>query len=130
MLAEWYFCCCISANSSDTEAFLSILESLENPESDSQLLYLAYNGLKHTEDRMQIYALPAVLKSLHRENLPAGLKSTIKRYFNHLTESVPEGVENSVRQLINLALSNQPSAKIIKTIKTLLGRVNTYQNGG
>lgn len=120
MLAEWYFCCCISANPSDTEAFLSILDSLENPESDSQLLYLAYNELKHTEDRMQIYALPAVLKSLHRENIPAGLKSTVKRYFNHLTESVPEGVENSVRQLINLALSNQPSAKIIEIVNSFV----------
>ncbi|MEQ8387025.1 MAG: hypothetical protein RH949_32180 [Coleofasciculus sp. A1-SPW-01] len=120
MLAEWYFCCCISANPSDTEAFLSILDSLENPESDSQLLYLAYNELKHTEDRMQIYALPTVLKSLHRENLPAGLKSTIKRYFNHLTESVPEGVENSIQQLIDLALSNQSFAKIIKTVKTFV----------
>lgn len=120
MLAEWYFCCCISANPSDTEAFLSILESLENPESDSQLLYLAYNELKRTEDRMQIYALPAVLKSLRRENLPVGLKSTIKRYFNHLTKSVPEGVENSIRQLINLALSNQPSAKIINIVNSFV----------
>lgn len=118
MLTEWYFCCCISANPSDTEAFLSILESLENPESDSQLLYLAYNELKHTEDRMQIYALPAVLKSLHRDNLPAGLKNTIKRYFDRLTESVPEGVQNSIRQLINLVLSNQPSAKIIDVVNS------------
>ena len=121
MLAEWYFCCCISANPSDTEAFLSILESLENPESDSQLLYLAYNELKHTEDRMQIYALSAVLKSLHRDNLPAGLKNTIKRYFDRLTESVPPSVETSIRQLINLALSNQPSAKIIDIVNSFVG---------
>jgi len=120
MLAEWYFCCCISANPSDMEAFLSILDSLENPESNSQLLYLAYNELKHTEDRVQIYALPAVLKSLHRENIPAGLKSSVKRYFNHLTESVPEGVGRSVRQLINLALSNQPSAKIIEIVNSFV----------
>lgn len=120
MLAEWYFCCCISANPSDTEAFLSILESLENPESDAQLLYLAHNELKHTEDRMQIYALPAVLKSLRRENLPAGLKNTIKRYFKDLTESMPEDVETSIRQLINLALSNQTSAKIIDIVNSFV----------
>jgi hypothetical protein len=121
MLAEWYFCCCISANPSDTEAFLSILESLQNPESDSQLLYLAFNELKRTEDKMQIYALPAVLKSIHRENLPAGLKNTIKCYFNHLTESIPESVENSVRQLVNLVLANQPSArKIIETVNSFV----------
>ena len=123
MLAEWYFCCCISANPSDTEAFLSILDSLENPESDSKLLYLAYNELRHTEDRMQIYALPTVLKSLHRENLPAGLKSTIKHYFNHLIESVPESVENSVRQLINLVLSKQPSTKIIKIVNSFVQEI-------
>ncbi|MCP2728537.1 hypothetical protein [Limnofasciculus baicalensis] len=121
MLAEWYFCCCISANPSDTEAFLSILESLENPESDSQLLYLAYNELKRTEDRMQIYALPAVLKLLHRENLPAGLKGTIKRNFkdlSDLSEIVPESVKNPIHQLINLALSNQPSTKIMEAANT------------
>jgi hypothetical protein len=120
MLTEWYFCCCISANPSDTESFLSILESFENPETDSQLLYLAYNELKHTEDRMQIYALSAVLKSLHRDNLPAGLKNTIKRYFDRLTESVPESVENSIRQLINLVLSNQRSAKIIDIVNSFV----------
>lgn len=116
MLAEWYFCCCISASPSDTEAFLSILETLENPESDAQLLYLAYNELKHVADIMQIYALPAVLKSLHRENLPAGLKDTIKRYFKDLTESVPEDVENSIRQLINWVLLNQHHTKIIDIV--------------
>ncbi|NEO53319.1 MAG: hypothetical protein F6K54_09645 [Okeania sp. SIO3B5] len=118
MLSEWYFCCCIRANPADTEAFLSILDVLENPESDSQLLYLAYNELERTEDRMQIYALPVVLKSLRRENLPAGLKSRIKRYLENLIESVPEKVEDSVRQLIELALSNQTEnlTKIIKVV--------------
>jgi hypothetical protein len=123
MLSEWYFCCCISANPSDTEAYLSILDSLENPESDSKLLYLAYNELGRTEDRMQIYALPAVLKSLHRERLPAGLKSTIKHYFTHLIESVPESVENSVRQLINLVLSSQSSTTIIRIVNSLVQEI-------
>ncbi|MDY7007687.1 MAG: hypothetical protein SWX82_28060 [Cyanobacteriota bacterium] len=122
MLSEWYFCCCISANSSDTEAFLSILDVLENPESDSQLLYLAYNELERTEDRMQIYALPVVLKSLRRENLSAGLKSRIKRYLDRLIKSIPEEVEDSVRQLIKLALSNQTDnfTKIIKFVNTFV----------
>lgn len=116
MFAEWYFCCCISANPSDTEAFLSILESIENPESDSRLLYLAYNELRHAQDRMQIYAIPAVLRSLHRENLPAELKNTIKRYLKnlverHLVENVPERVENRLRQLMNSALSDRASTQ-------------------
>jgi hypothetical protein len=120
MLAEWYFCCCINANPSDTESFLSILESLENPESDAQLLYLAYNELRHTEDRMQIYAVPAILKSLRRESFPAGLKKTIKHYFEDLTETLSEDLENSIRQLINLALSNQYPAKIIDVINSFV----------
>jgi hypothetical protein len=124
MLAEWYFCCCISANPSDTEAFLSILDSLENPDSDSQLLYLAYKELKRTEYRMQIYAVPAVLKSLHRDDLPDELKNTIKRYLkdlvNHLVENVPDKVENSVRQLINLVFDSQPSEKIIQVVNTFV----------
>ncbi|MEQ8536215.1 MAG: hypothetical protein RIB93_01920 [Coleofasciculus sp. D1-CHI-01] len=120
MLAEWYFCCCISANPSDTEAFLSILDSLENPDSDSQLLYLAYKELKRTEYRMQIYAVPAVLKSLHRDDLPAGLKNTIKRYLKDLVKNVPEKVKNSILQLINLVFSSQSSEKIIQVVNTFV----------
>jgi len=118
MLAEWYFCCCISASPSDTTAFLSILETLENSESDSQLLYLTYDELQRTEDWMQVYALPQVLKSLHRENLPAGVKDIVKRYFNRLANSVPEEVGEIVQELIDSVLSQQPSASdIIKALK-------------
>jgi hypothetical protein len=120
MLAEWYFCCCINSNSSETEAFLSILESIENPESNAQLLYLAYNELKHTEDIMQIYALPTVLNSLRRDSLPDGLKNTINKYFKHLSASVPEQVENSIQQLIKLELSNQSSENIIKVVNSFV----------
>jgi hypothetical protein len=120
MLTEWYFCCCIGANSSDTETFLSILESIENPESDHQLLYLAYEELKQTEDKMQIYALPTVLKSLYQDNLPTGIQKTIKQYLKHLVENVPEVVASSVGQIVNLVLSNQPSTKIIELINTFV----------
>ncbi|NET29888.1 hypothetical protein [Okeania sp. SIO1I7] len=122
MLTEWYFCCCINAHPSDTEAFLSIMEVLENPESDSKLLYLAYNELERTEDRMQIYALPVVFKSLRRENLPYGLKSRIEHYLGHLINNVPEKVKKSVQQLIKLPLSNQTDnfTNIIKVVSTFV----------
>ncbi|NEQ09734.1 MAG: hypothetical protein F6K37_28460, partial [Moorea sp. SIO4E2] len=122
MLAEWYFCCCVSASLSETEAFLSILETLENPETNHQLLYIAYDELQCIEDRMQIYALPAVLKSLHRENLPKTLKTKIRQYFNYLADGISEQVEEAVHQVINLALSNQlyASKDIIKVISKLI----------
>ena len=129
MLSEWYFCCCISAHPSDTEAFLSILDVLENPESDSQLLYLAYNELERTEGRMQIYSLPVVLKSLRRENFPDGLKEKIERYLNNLIENVPEKVKQSVQQLIKLALLNETDnfTKIIKVVKTFIKESQNLQ---
>ncbi|NEO14444.1 MAG: hypothetical protein F6K59_05645 [Moorea sp. SIO3F7] len=107
---------------SDTEAFLSILETLENPETNHQLLYIAYDELQCIEDRMQIYALPAVLKSLHRENLPKTLKTKIRQYFNYLADGISEQVEEAVHQVINLALSNQlyASKDIIKVISKLI----------
>ena len=131
MLAEWYFCCCISASLSDTEAFLSILETLENPESDNRLLYIAYEEIQYIEDRMQVYALPFVLRSLHRDNLPAGLKKKIRRYLNSLVDSIFQEVderfqkvEEAVQQLINLALSDQPSAsQIINSVSTFANSI-------
>ena len=131
MLAEWYFCCCVSASLSDTEAFLSILETLENPESDSRLLYIAYEELQYLEDRMQIYALPAVLKSLHRENLSADLTKKIKQYLSYLDDSILEQVEKAdsrleqvekkVKKVINLAFSNQlPAREVISAIRDFI----------
>lgn len=116
MLAEWYFCCCISANPSDTEAFLSILQCLNDSESEPQLLYLVFNELGYTDDRMQIYALPRVLRLLHKDNLPTGLKQIIRQYFNHLLENVPEGVDRSVRKLTMLVDSQLNSTKLLKAV--------------
>lgn len=88
MLAKWYFCCCIKASPSATSAFLSILETLESSQSDSQTLYLAYAELQYADLWMQIYALPFVLRSLKNQQLPeCRHASVVKPYLENLIES-------------------------------------------
>lgn len=88
MLEQWYFCCCIKASPSSTNAFLSILETLGNRQSDSQMLYLAYSELRRTDSWMQIYALPFVLRSLRSPHLPENQHDNIVRpYIDSLIES-------------------------------------------
>lgn len=109
MLPEWYFCCCIERRPDQTLAYLSILETLSNHESDGKLLYLAYHELRQTEIWMQIFALPQVLESLHRDDLPQGIRSIVEFYFNDLVDLIPEdaNLEEAGRpfnELINIIL--------------------------
>ena len=90
MLPEWYFCCCIESSPDQALTFLSTLETLSNPESDSRLLYLAYQELSKTEVWMQIYAIPAVLESLHRKNVPDVIRSIDNPYWQALMDLVPK----------------------------------------
>jgi hypothetical protein len=120
MLTEWYFCCCISANPSDTEAFLSILHYLDTSESEPQLLYLAFNELRHTDDRMQIYALPRVLRLLCQDNLPSHLKQPINQYFDRLLDNTPGSLESSVQKLIGLTGSQSAPAKLLQAVDTFV----------
>ncbi len=118
MLADWYFCCCIKASPSTTKAFLSILEVLENPESDAQLLYLAYDELRRTDIWMQVYALPQVLQSLHKQHLTTAINKTIiVKYFEDLIDNLPKTAEETFKNLLlGMVLEKAEPVGIIKTL--------------
>jgi hypothetical protein len=116
MLPDWYFCCCISASPSKTSAFLSILEILDNRKSDNQLLYLAYDELLRTEVWMQVYAMPKVLRSLQREDLPDGIGRIIRSYFNDLIEIVPD-VSEKLQSVIEQLISGAASHRLMEELK-------------
>lgn len=111
MLEDWYFCCCIKASPSSTSAFLSILETLENPETDRQLLYLAYSELQRVDSWMQVYGLPHVLNSFKHPNFPDSKRiDTIKPYLDNLLETL---------------LDNNTILK--RLIKKLPGKLSDYE---
>ncbi|MDJ0620164.1 MAG: hypothetical protein QNJ63_26070 [Calothrix sp. MO_192.B10] len=117
MLTDWYFCCCIKASPASIKAFLSILETLENPESDGQILYLAYKELQRTDIWMQVYAIPQVLKSLNRIDLPIAIEEVaIKPYFNNIIESFPEQIYEKLQTLINAVLDAKEVNFIIQAL--------------
>lgn len=117
MLTDWYFCCCIKASPASIKAFLSILETLENPESDGQILYLAYNELQRTDIWMQVYALPQVLKSLDRIDLPIAIEEVaIKPYLYNVIENLPEQIYEKFQKLINAVLDGAEVNFIIQVL--------------
>ncbi|MEC4819480.1 MAG: hypothetical protein SAK29_40350, partial [Scytonema sp. PMC 1069.18] len=117
MLTDWYFCCCIKASPTSTKTFLTILETLENTESDGQILYLAYDELRRTDIWMQVYALPQVLKSLKRIDLPQAIEEVIiKPYFYDLIENLPEELYEKYQKLINVVLDGAELKFIIQAL--------------
>ncbi|MUG94195.1 hypothetical protein F7734_18100 [Scytonema sp. UIC 10036] len=117
MLTDWYFCCCIKASPTSTKTFLAILETLENTESDGQILYLAYDELRRTDIWMQVYALPQVLKSLKRTDLPQAIEDVIvKPYFYDLIENLSEELYEKYQKLINAVLDGAEISFIIRSL--------------
>lgn len=105
MLSEWYFCCCIQSNSEPARAFLSILDTIENPESDHKLLYLAYRELRKTEISMQGFALPYVLESLHRQDIPENIDSVVRAYLDGLVQLMGDDIRHAFDSFADTVLS-------------------------
>src|SRR5215218_5739355 len=99
MLPEWYFSCCLEAGPAATKAFLSMLEIIEDPESDSRLMHLTFQELKRADIRMQIYALPYLIRAaqVHQANIKTA-DATLE-YFDRLTKLVPESLSESLNLL-------------------------------
>ena len=139
MLARWYFCCCIKASPSSTSAFLSILETLENKHSDSQLLYLAYAELQQADSWMQIYALPIVLQSLRSPHLPDSQHADVlEPYLEGIVESL-EGLAPSatkrykhsslaIKHLLEGISLSEVLISLEETAKRYLARKNELEN--
>lgn len=113
MLPDWYFCCCIGAESEVTSAFLSILETLENRESSNQLLYTAYDELLRADPWMQIYALPRVLNSLPRRGAVGDREGVLFEYFEGLLGIMPQEVQPTFSALTHRLLQQDTSASAI-----------------
>ncbi len=123
MLPDWYFCCCIGAEPESTSAFLSILETLENPESDNLLLYTAYDELMRTDTWMQIYALPQVLGSLPWRGSFGDRDGALSEYFAGLLGMIPEKVQPAFSALVNsLLLKDAPASAIIDLVEVCAGK--------
>ncbi len=105
MLSDWYFCCCLDSNPAQMQVFLSILETLENPESGTRLLLQAYDELQRTEVWTQVYAFPRVLESLYLEDVPETMHGAVKCYFEGLLAFLPEDLIEPYRRLLSDALT-------------------------
>jgi hypothetical protein len=102
MLPEWYFCCCIDATPETTKAFLSTLETIDNPAANDRLLYLAFDELQQMDVWMRAYALPQVLAWRRGRELSDNLHRQSKSYLEELLGRMPEDYEESFANLIDL----------------------------
>ncbi len=105
MLSEWYFCCCMRSSPDKTLGFLAILDTLQNPESDSKLLYLAFDELTRVDAWMQIRAIPRVLALTRQAGLTAGIQPIIRSFFDGLVESLEENERPAISKLLDTLLS-------------------------
>ncbi len=100
-LCEWYFCCCLKSSPKNTQTFLSLLETIDNKETDPQSFLNALDEFPLFEIWMQIYSLPKMLYSFHRNDIANELKQTrIDKFFDYLINSLPmelkQGFENVI----------------------------------
>ncbi|MEK7257088.1 MAG: hypothetical protein AAB316_20200, partial [Bacteroidota bacterium] len=85
-LAGWYFCACLKIPPKEASVFLSILETLHNPESGVQLVAGAFKELARLDAWQQVYILPAALDALRREDLPPDFGDSFKAYLKKLKD--------------------------------------------
>lgn len=108
-VSDWYFCRCIKTSSRNAHIFLSILEFLDTRTFQSQKLLIAYEELTRLEAWMMIYALPRVLHSLHRMDLPEGYEPKVKHYFDQLTGLLPGTQRKPFKKLLAYYIDWQSS---------------------
>ena len=116
MLSDWYFCTCIGSSPEQTNSFLSILEALDDPHTDLDLLSITFRELGRTDIWMHIYALPRVFSMLQHRNLPQNLLGKLNAcYLSDILEILPtdiaQGFDNLFAELLtNKSLSDQLAA--------------------
>lgn len=116
MLADWYFCNCIKATPRSTSTFLIILEALERPDRDPELLIHALRQLSHTNTWMRIYALPRILGLLTSESIFGG-RSLILEYLEDLARLLPGETAGLVLRVVDALLSDRlPTPKEVLQI--------------
>jgi hypothetical protein len=106
MIPEWYFCNCINSSPKTTEAFLSALETLDNPESSFRLRHISLYELQKMSAWMQIYAIPWLLNLRIQNRSNSILDEEIKNYFHGLIELVPEEISNEFIHLNEIVFFN------------------------
>ena len=115
MLADWYFCCCIEAGPAATRAFLSMLEIIDDRESEGRLMHLTFQELKRADPRMQIYALLHLIRGarLREENIKAAAPT--REYFDSLSNAAPEELSPSLNSLFEQVLLGEKARVDILT---------------
>jgi hypothetical protein len=127
MLADWYFCNCIKAAPRSASTFLIILDAMDNPLRDRDLLAHALRQLCRTNTWMRIYALPRVLSLLGSPEA-SDYRKFISEYLEDLASLLPPEIESSILQLVRALLADRlPSANDVTRIGLQLNSLPTRQ---
>lgn len=120
MLADWYFCCCISSPPDKTAAFLSIIETLANPESESALLQIALAELERTDSWMRWYAVPHVLDATHHTEADDSFRAAAGHLLRELIQELP-GEVDAYSLVVGLCLDRDSSSNLLAGLASLAG---------
>ena len=137
-VADWYFTACLKTPPKDASVFLSILETLRNPDSSTRLLSSALAELERLDIWQQSYALPFVLRTLDRNDLPPDFANLITVYFRDIQqyfrdsghkEEDEAADHNSLSGLLD-AILTQNRKPIRETLKNSIEEVARIQRAG
>lgn len=103
MLSDWFFASCVTKNPDKIAAFLSILETLDDPENTERLKIDSFHELAKSEVWFQVYAFNKVLDMRRygdRNSLNGQVQTAFDTYINAMLDHAPEEVESDLENLL------------------------------
>ena len=119
MLANWYFCCCIDATPDKMVAFLSTLETLANPESDSVLLQMALAELDRADSWMQWYVVPQILNITHHPSANDSVRQAVHHCLGETLRKLPREIIPEYEEVLELCLNRSSPSDLLSKLSKL-----------